>query len=350
MLRTPPQPAPEGLEDLLDSRLIARISQLDVTSKKVFAGKLKGDRRSKKRGDSVEFADHRPYVVGDDLRRIDWNIFGRLDRLFLKLFMEEEDLSLVILVDNSASMHMGEPSKFRFAQQVAAAIGYIGLANLHRVSLFALGGADDVQSEARQQHNQERTVSVAASGDFASASSGEEGAAAERIRRVSAAALPVIRNLRGKRRAHDLGSWLCQLPESYAVDFEAACKRVALSRSGKGVMLLISDFMFKEGYESGLRYLVGRGFDLLAIQVLSPQEVDPSIVGDLRLRDVEDGDAAEITVSAPLLKRYKANLAAYCDELRLFCARREIAQMTVQSDMAVDDLVLGYLRSRGVLA
>ncbi|MGP1347936.1 MAG: DUF58 domain-containing protein [Phycisphaerales bacterium] len=347
MLRTPPQPAPAGLEDLLGSKLVARLSQLDVTSRKVFAGKLKGERRSKKRGDSVEFADHRPYVVGDDLRRIDWNIFGRLDRLFLKLFLEEEDLSLVVLVDNSASMHTGSPSKMRFAQQVAAAIGFIGLANLHRVSLFALGGGDEGEDGGKSGVGEARGEAEGA---------GEERSEDERrARRPShrgdggGGALPVIRNLRGKRRAYDMGRWLCQLPESYSVDFEAACKRVALSKSGKGVMLLISDFMYKEGYEGGLRYLVGRGFDVLAVQVLSPQEVDPTIAGDLRLRDVEDGDSAEITVSAPLLKRYKANLTAYCDGLRQFCARREITHMTVQSDMAVDELVLGYLRSRGVV-
>lgn len=350
MLRTPSQPVPAGLEDLLGSKLVARLSQLDVTSRKVFAGKLKGERRSKKRGDSVEFADHRPYVVGDDLRRIDWNIFGRLDRLFLKLFQEEEDLSLVVLVDNSASMHTGSPSKMRFAQQVAAAIGFIGLANLHRVSLFALGGGEDEVDEEKS----------GVGGGRGEEERGEEESREDERRAgrpshrdgvggVAGGALPVIRNLRGKRRAYDMGRWLCQLPESYSVDFEAACKRVALSKSGKGVMLLISDFMYKDGYEGGLRYLVGRGFDVLAVQVLSPQEVDPTIVGDLRLRDVEDGDSAEITVSAPLLKRYKANLTAYCDGLRQFCARREITHMTVQSDMAVDELVLGYLRSRGVV-
>jgi uncharacterized protein (DUF58 family) len=336
MLRTTPQqPPPTGMEDLLDAELVARLSQLDVTSKKVFAGKLKGERRSKKRGDSVEFADHRPYVLGDDLRRIDWNIFGRLDRLFLKLFMEDEDLSLVLVIDNSASMHTGQPGKFRFAQQVAASIGYVGLANLHRVSAFALGSGPDDAERARSE----------AAADRAPADPARDQTANE-----SGYTMPLVRNLRGKRRAHDLGRWLCQLPESSTVDIAQACRRIALARSGKGVMVLISDFMFKEGYQDGMRYLVGRGFDLVAIQVLSPQEVEPTLTGDLRLRDIEDGDAAEVTISAPLLKRYKENLAAYCAEFRQFCARREITNMTVRSDMAVAELVLGYLRSRGVLS
>src|SRR5688572_1099509 len=112
MLRTANPPRPATIEQLLDSNLIARIGQLDFTSRKIFAGKLKGERRSKKRGESVEFADHRPYVSGDDLRHIDWNIFGRLDRLFLKLFLEEEDLSLHVVIDCSASHDCGEPHKF----------------------------------------------------------------------------------------------------------------------------------------------------------------------------------------------------------------------------------------------
>ena len=114
-------------------------------------------------------------------------------------------------------------------------------------------------------------------------------------------------------------------------------------------MVVLSDFFFKEGYEQGLRYLVGRGYDVIVIQVLSPQEVNPAIGGDLRLKDMEDGDTAEITISAPLLKRYKANLSAYIDELRSFCARREIIHMSITSDVDIEALLLDYLRARGVV-
>lgn len=114
-------------------------------------------------------------------------------------------------------------------------------------------------------------------------------------------------------------------------------------------MVVLSDFFFKEGYDQGLRYLVGRGYDIVLIQVLSPQEVEPPIGGDLRLRDVEDADITEVTISAPLLKRYKANLTAYCDQLRDFCARREMVLLTMQSDTPIETLLLDYLRRRGVL-
>src|SRR5271154_4271759 len=128
------QPRPASL---LDSKFMARLDQLDVLSRKMLAGKLKGERRSKRRGQSVEFADYRNYVVGDDLRFIDWNLYARLDRLFLKLFLEEEDLSFYVLIDTSASCDYGEPNKLLYLKRVAAALGYIGLVNYNRVTLAA---------------------------------------------------------------------------------------------------------------------------------------------------------------------------------------------------------------------
>ena len=318
MLPTTSPKRPESLDDLLSGNLVAKLSSLDLASKKIFAGKMKGERRSKKRGESVEFADHRPYVRGDDLRFIDWNIFGRLDRLFLKLFMEEEDLSLHVLVDTSASSDCGDPSKFVFCQQVAAALGYVGLVNLNRVAITGFGD-DPIMPEDED--------SATRTGEITS----------------------TLRDLRGRRRVHDMGRFICSLNPSGGSRFSEAAKRVALSRRGKGVMVLLSDCFFKEGYEQGLRYLVGRGYDLIVIQVLSPQELDPKVGGDLRLKDVEDGDVAEVTISAPLLKRYKANLSAYCDQLRSFCARREITHMTLPSDTPVETLMLEYLRARGVV-
>ncbi|MEO0631499.1 MAG: DUF58 domain-containing protein, partial [Planctomycetota bacterium] len=254
------------------------------------------------------------YVIGDDLRHIDWNIFGRLDRLFLKLFLEEEDLSLHLVIDASASADTGEPNKFFLMQQLAMALGYIGLSNYNRVACTAIG------------------------------------ANAELLTRVM--------DLRGKRRTHDLARFLCNLEPGSGIgdtdspdvpDFSEACKRIALTRRGKGVMVLLSDMLIKEGYDTGLRLLVGRGYDLFVMQVLSPQELEPELAGDLRLKDLEDGDRADITVSAPLLKKYKQNLAAYTTRLREFCARRDITQMTVRSDTPMDTLILDYLRRRGLV-
>ena len=304
MLRTENIKRPETIDDLLDPELVTTTSRLDYTSKKIFAGKLRGERRSKKRGESVEFADHRPYVSGDDIRHIDWNIFGRLDRLFLKLFLEEEDLSLILVIDCSASGDCGEPNKFLYMQKLAMALGYIGLVNFNRVSATAIGDPGVISA---------------------------------------------VRDLRGRRRTQELARWLCSLTPDGGLDFREACKRIALNRRGKGVMIILSDFFIKEGYQDGLRLLIGRGFDVFAMQILSPQELKPPITGDLRLKDIEDGDMAEVTISAPLLKRYHANLTAYTDQLRQFCARREITLLTVSTETEIDTLIIDYMRKKGLL-
>jgi uncharacterized protein (DUF58 family) len=306
MLRTPNQSRPKVLDDLLNAQLISRLDPLDLTSKRVFFGKLKGERRSKRRGQSVEFADHRPYTVGDDTRHIDWNIYARMESLVLKLFLEEEDLSLHLVLDCSASSDCGDPSKFLFMQKAVAALGYVGLVNLNRVTVTAMGD--------------------------------KEGGV-----------VGTVRDLRGKRRLHDLANFLIGLEPKGGFSFRQAAERIALTRRGKGVMLVFSDFFFKDGFEEGLRRLVGHGYDVLCVQVLSPQELEPPLTGDLRLKDVEDGDMAEVTIASPLLKRYKANLAAYCKELEKFCLQRDMQCVTVRSDTPIDTLVVDYLRRKGVV-
>lgn len=298
---------PQKVDELLDATLMARIGTLDLVSRKIFAGKLQGERRSKRRGQSVEFADFRPYVHGDDLRFVDWNIFGRLDRLFLKIFLEEEDLSLLIAVDTSASMDWGNPSKFLFAQRLAMALGYIGLVNHNRVSLAAFGGNTGLQR---------------------------------------------LSNLRGRRRTSEMGRWLLDLQPGGAGTFEESMKTLALARQGRGVMLVISDFLLKDGYEKGLRYVTGRGYDVWCVQTLAPQETDPAahgLAGDFRLVDAEDKDEAEVTASPGLIEQYRANLGAWCAQMRDFCIRRSIMHLVVETSTPVDTLVLEYLRKRGLL-
>ncbi len=298
---------PERIEELIDSTLMAKLDQLDVVSRKIFQGKLQGERRSKKRGQSVEFADYRSYVPGDDLRYIDWNVYGRLDQLFLKLFLEEEDLSLYIVIDTSESMNYGDPDKLIFCQQLAMSLGYIGLVNYNRVTIASLD---------------------------------ENG-----VHRLP--------NLRGRRKTRQMGQWILDLEPSGSVDFESSMKTVALSREGRGVMVILSDFLYKSGYEKGLRYLMGSGFDTYALQVFSPEEIDPvgtnALAGDLKLRDAEDGNIAEVTMSGALVKRYKENMNAYCASLREYCIRRSMIHMVLRTDMSMETLVLDYLRKRGLL-
>jgi uncharacterized protein (DUF58 family) len=295
--------APSKSDLLLDPSFMARLDQLDVMSRKLLAGKMKGERRSKRRGQSVEFADFRNYVVGDDLRFIDWNIYARLDRLFLKLFLEEEDLSLYVLLDVSKSCDYGEPNKALYLKKVAAALGYIGLVNYNRVSMVAM--ADGVVAET--------------------------GA------------------MRGRRRVAQMLDFVSKLQPTGASHFTESCKRFALAHRQKGVCVVLSDFFIKEGFEEGLKYVAGGKYDLFAVQCLSPQEIDPDLQGDLKLRDLEDDDMAEVSITQPLIKQYKANLNAYCLQLKEYLTRRGGTYLFSSTAVPFDTLVLNYLRERGLL-
>ncbi|RMF84248.1 MAG: DUF58 domain-containing protein [Planctomycetota bacterium] len=282
---------------------MTRLDQLELLSRKIFVGRMKGERRSKRKGESVEFADYRNYVVGDDLRFLDWNIYARLERLLIKLFMEEEDLNVTVLFDVSASMDWGEPHKGLYAKRVAAALAYIGLVNYDRVSLY--GYSDELSHE--------------------------------------------MRGVRGRRLASQVMRFLDEIEYAGRSNFSVVAKRFALRHRGKGVVVVIGDFMDKGGYADGLRYLIGRDFDLYVIQVLSPEEIDPPLTGDLKLVDIEDEDTAEVTVGAPLLKKYKQMLTAYCTELKDYCTRRGVTYLFTSTRVPFDTLVLTYLRQRGLL-
>ncbi len=282
---------------------MARLDQLDVLSRKLLAGKLKGERRSKRRGQSVEFADYRNYVIGDDLRFIDWNIYARLDRLFLKLFLEEEDLALHVLIDTSKSADYGTPNKLHYMKQVAAALGYVGLVNYNRVTISAI--ADGMPSTT--------------------------GA------------------IRGRTRVGQMLSFIDGLQPAGSGNLADACRRFALANRSKGVCVVLSDFFDKNGFEAGLRYVAGGRYDLFAIQILAPQEIEPDLQGDLKLVDMEDADMAEVSITQPLLKRYKSNLNAYCLSLREFLTRRGGTYLFSSTAVPFDTLVLNYLRERGLL-
>jgi uncharacterized protein (DUF58 family) len=288
---------------LLDPEFLACLEQLELVSRKIFQGRMKGERRSKRKGQSVEFADYRNYVIGDDLRFLDWNLYARLDRLFLRLFVEEEDLHFYILLDNSLSMDFGTPTKLHYAKQVAAALGFVGLVNLDRVMVEAFNN---------------------------------------RITQT----LPAIR---GRRSLWRLLDFLGKIEPAGPSDLKQALRTFSLKCSGKGIVVVLSDFMDKGGYEEALRYLVARQMDVYAIQVLSQEEVEPQITGDLKLVDVEDEDAAEVTVNAALLRRYQENLAAYRAGLYEFCTRRGASCIFTTTAVPFDRLVLTYLRQRGLV-
>src|SRR5262245_15579880 len=290
-------------EPLLDPHFLHRLEQLELVSKKIFVSRMKGERLSKRKGQSVEFADYRNYVVGDDLRFLDWNLLARLDRLFIRLFLEEEDLHVYLLLDNSLSMDFGSPTKLRFAKQLAAALGFVGLVNSDRVVIEAF--------------NDRLTQSMPP--------------------------------LRGRKSLWRMLNFLDKVEPAGPSDLAKALRSFSLKSSGKGIVVVLSDFMDKGGYEEALRYLVARKMDVYVVQILSHEEVEPDVTGDLKLVDVEDDDITEITVSRALLDRYKKNLAAYRAALYEFCTRRGVTCLFTSNRVPFETLVLTYLRQRGLV-
>lgn len=288
--------------ELLPPQLLARLERLELVSRKIFRGRLKGERRSRRKGQSVEFADFRNYVPGDDLRFVDWNLYARLDKLFLKLFLEEEDLHVFFLVDASPSMNFGDPTKFFAAKQVAAALAFVGMCRGDRVRIEFLG-----------TENQSSPV------------------------------------LRGRSQLWRMSDFVQSIEPEQVCNLTDAVKRFCLKNSGRGIVVLLSDLMDKSGYEPALRLLVGQQMDVFVIHVLSPEEMDPNLKGDLKLVDCEDEDEAEISVSTALLKKYKSTLAAYVDQARRFCSQRGMTYLLARSDQGADVLVGQYLLERGLV-
>lgn len=292
---------PEGA--LLDDEFLAKIDQLQLVSRKVIMGKIHGERLTRKRGQSVEFADYRRYVPGDDLRMIDWNIYGRLEQLFLKLFLEEEDLHVHILVDASASMRFGSPSKLFYAKKVAAALAYIALSNYDRVVLGTFNAGPPEMMPA----------------------------------------------MRGKRNILRVLDFLSRATAGGATGMESALRSFAVANRTKGIVILLSDFMDKAGHEGALRYLLAGSHEVFVLQVLAPEEMDPELAGDLTLVDVEDEDETDITVSAPLLRKYKDTLSVFVSSIKEYCTRRGMMHILAPTTLPFDSLILDYLRTRGVL-
>lgn len=316
------EPLPATRDDLLAPELAGRLDRLDLSSTKMFPGALPGERRSKRRGSSVEFDDYRTYVPGDDLRHIDWNVYARMDRLFMKLFREEEDLALTVVVDASPSMDAGSPGKLIYAHRLAMALAYVGLVSNNRVSLAGFGTPEGYRRLAPGRGR----------------------------RRVQAVADFLLTHLEHARHATPGGPT--------GPGFNAALRQAARERTGKGVFIVITDAMIREGYQPGLAALAdtGRGgFDTTLIQTLSPGELDPAaegerFTGDLRLSDAETGADAEVTITAELLERYRARVRRYCDDLGAACRARRIRHLLVSTDTPMDAVLLRSLRRLGVLS
>ncbi|HWX21266.1 MAG TPA: DUF58 domain-containing protein [Candidatus Binatia bacterium] len=312
---------------LLTPELLRRLEQFQLLAARRAKSSSKGERRSRARGQSVEFADYRNYVHGDDFRYLDWNLYGRLDRLFLKLYEEERELPVRIFLDASESMTFGEPRKFDFARQIAAAVGYVALSGFDRVSVIPFPALpSDPQPADATRHPQpaNRTMELAARG--------------------------ALRSVRGKKSAIPFFQNLGALTAGGSINLNEALRRGALEARQAGLALVLSDFLDPAGYESGLTALVGRGFQVDIVQILAPDELSPSIFGDLRLVDSETGGLQEVTFGRYRLKSYQQTVQNFLQRLREFCQPRGINLFTVSSNTVLEELLLKQLRKAEVWA
>ena len=303
---------------LITPDLLRQLEQLQLLAARRSKSPARGERRSRARGQSVEFADYRSYVVGDDLRYLDWNLYGRLERLFLKLYEEERELPVRIFLDASESMTFGEPRKFDFARRVAAALGYIALCSFDRISVIPFPNAEGRLKTA------------------------EGGSSQSAIRSA-------LRSIRGKKSAMQFFQNLAALTAGGPADFNEALRRGALEARQTGVAIVLSDFLEPTGYEAGLTALVGRGFQVNAVQILAPEELEPTTYGDLRLVDSESGEEREVTFGKFRLKSYQQTVQNFCGRLREYCQKRGIHHFLARSDADLGDLILKQLRKAEVL-
>jgi uncharacterized protein (DUF58 family) len=303
---------------LLTPELLRRLEQFQLLAARRAKSSAKGERRSRARGQSVEFADYRTYVQGDDFRYLDWNLYGRLERLFLKLYEEERELPVRIFLDASESMTFGEPRKFDFARQVAAAIGYVALSGFDRVSVIPFPDlADDPEADPAA-----RNMELAARG--------------------------ALRSVRGKKSAIQFFRNLGALSAGGPANLNEALRRGALQARQAGLALVLSDFLDPAGYESGLNALVGRGFQVDLVQILAPDELSPTTFGDLNLVDSETGAHQEVTFGKFRLKAYRQTVQNFMQRLREYSQARGINFFSASSSTDLQDLLLKQLRKAEV--
>jgi uncharacterized protein (DUF58 family) len=289
---------------VFDEAFLRQLERLMLVTRKAVRGGMKGVRRSSRRGVSVEFADYRNYTMGDDLRTLDWNIYARLEKLFIKLFVEEEDVTVHILLDASGSMGTGAPDKLLFGKRAAAALAYVGLASYDRVSLAVL-----------------------------------QGRVARRY--------PAVR---GTGRIFQILADLSPVTASHgATDLAACARNYAAQLTQRGPLILISD-LFDANAERAISELAGTRCELAILHTLSPDELDPPLEGDLRLVDSESGAGVDITADSSTIEAYRARLAAWQAALDAAATKRRAAYVSVPSTLPLADLVFAELRRRRVVA
>ncbi|NOH13358.1 MAG: DUF58 domain-containing protein [Chloroflexi bacterium] len=291
---------------IFDEATLRKLNTLSLVARQVRSGAFKGERRSSKRGSSIEFADYRDYVSGDDLRRVDWNVYARLDRPYIKLLEDEEDLAVHILLDASNSMDwgQGDEHKFTYARRLAAGLGSMALSTGDRLKIEVLvaSGMANSYGPARGGHHLMKAL-----------------------------------------------SFLESLETSGSTDINASLHNFSLARQRPGLVVLISDLFSPNGYESGVSALQSRGHEVVLIHVLAQDELDPHLAGDLQLIDVETGAKQEISLDNNLRRKYSQRVTAWQDDIQAYCRSRGVHYLPLSTAHPWERFLLYDLRAAGVV-
>ena len=284
---------------LLDAAFLKKLDRLLLGSNRRRSGTRGGERKSSRRGQSQEFADHRPYVPGDDLRFLDWHLYGRLDTLWIKLFEEESDRTVQMLIDCSASM---EGEKLAYARTVAAALSWVALGRSDRV---VVGGFDQTVKHYAPPR-------------------------------------------RGRQAAQGVFDTLEAVHPGGTTNPDGAFAAWPRHRGG-GIICLFSDMWYPDGVDAPLRRLAARGDEVHVFHVLTPAEPNPPLAGDLNLIDRETGEALKVTVTAAVRERYLARLHEYCEAVAAACKKAGVTYVPLRTDVPIEQLILHDLRKQGVV-
>jgi len=283
-----------------DEDFLKTLAYLDLTAKQIRAGARRGERRSRRQGSGTLFHDYRSYSRGDDLRYVDWNIYGRLDSLFVKVFEVEESADVIFFLDRSRSMDFGTPTKFEFARRVAAALGYIALSHLDRVGVVPVPGKE-------------------------------------------------IRTFTGKLQAPGFFSHLLSLKPEGETDLFGSVKRALGRTSRNSLAIVISDLLDPKGWRRAVEYLLHRRHRVFLVHIVCEDEEEPELRGNLRLIDSETGRTREVRITDQLLEEYREVYDRFCAQAEQFSRRREIGHSKLRSDLPFGPAVLTILRRGGVV-
>lgn len=286
-------------QKLIDSSLLKKLEFLKLNSNVTLNQGYGGGRKSKSKGSSVEFSDFREYVAGDDFRKIDWNAYGRFQKLFIKLFMEEREANINIFIDTSKSMDFGSPKKSTLAKQLALVLGYLSLVNMDKVNIYTYGNNK----------------------------------------------LESLEQLGGKNNAHRLAVYLDNIAFDKSEDFFEFIKTRAYKR---GISIILSD-LFTDSFQEAIKYLAFMNQSIIVLNLLSTEELNPLFSGDIRLIDSETEEGKDISITHSVVNSYEKTLKNFINRNREICRKFSCQYTLISNEFSIESIVFDNLTNAGIL-